>query len=116
VATIAHELSHVILLGGGLLQRDDPQMELLTDLATVILGFGVFNSGAAYRFRQWTDGQTQGWSTRRSGYLTEELWGYSLAKFAQFRGEADPIWRSALAKNVQVYFDQSARWLRVTSE
>jgi hypothetical protein len=112
VATLAHELAHVILLGGGLIERDEPLMEPLTDLATVVLGFGVFNSGAAYRFSQWTEGQMQGWSTERAGYLSEELWGYALARFAQIRSEAKPAWRDALVKNVQVYFDQSARWLK----
>ena len=112
IATIAHELAHVILLGGSLIERDEPEMEPLTDLATVVLGFGVFNSSAAFLFKQWTEGQRQGWRTSRAGYLSEESWGYALAKFAQIRGEAKPEWRRVLAKNVQVYFDQSSRWLR----
>jgi hypothetical protein len=38
VATVAHELGHVILLGGGLLNRDTADHEPMTDLLTVFLG------------------------------------------------------------------------------
>ena len=38
IATIAHELGHVILLGGGRITRDDEHHEDLTDLITVFLG------------------------------------------------------------------------------
>ena len=50
VATQAHELCHLILLGPGLLSGDDPDMEPLTDLATVYLGMGVFAANSARRF------------------------------------------------------------------
>src|SRR5262249_10231764 len=50
VATLAHEFAHVILLGGGIIKPDHPHMEPLTDLCTVMCGFGVFNSTAAARF------------------------------------------------------------------
>lgn len=111
VATIAHELAHVLLLGGGLLDRDVEDMEPLTDLATVFLGLGVFTAGAAYQFRQWTDDVLQGWSSNRLGYLDERTWGYALARFAQLRGEVRPAWAKGLPENIQVYFAQSARWL-----
>ena len=53
VATLAHELCHVILLDGGLQQRDSEDMEPMTDLATVYLGLGVFTANASRQFRQY---------------------------------------------------------------
>ena len=112
-ATLAHELVHVLLLGGGLLDPEVVDMEPLTDLATVFLGMGVLNASAAFQFKQWTDGHMQGWSTQKSGYLPETVWGYALARFAQERNERDPAWAKMLPKNVRVYFAQSSKWLRV---
>lgn len=47
VATLAHELGHVILLGGGLMEHSIEDMEPMTDLLTVFLGFGIFNANSA---------------------------------------------------------------------
>ena len=114
-ATLAHELAHVVLLGGGLLDADTPDMEPMTDLCTVFLGMGVISATAAYQFKQWTNTGTQGWSTRRTGYLPEPLWGYALARFAAERGERKPEWAKGLSRNIRPYFDQSARWIERNS-
>ena len=111
VATLAHELGHVILLAPGLVARDEPDMEPLTDLLTVFLGFGVFNANAAFQFRQYTNNETQGWSTQRAGYLSEEVFGYALARFARERGERKPACAGHLSRNVASYFGRSAAWL-----
>ena len=87
VAVLAHELGHVILLRPGLVDRKDPDMEPLNDLLTVFLGFGIFTANAAFRFEQHSDNRSQGWSARRTGYLSEQQFGYSLARFAYERGE-----------------------------
>ena len=42
VATIAHELGHVILLGRGKISHDDKDHEYLTDLITVFFGLGIY--------------------------------------------------------------------------
>src|SRR5215471_18814913 len=111
VATLAHELGHVILLGGELISRDVPEMEPLTDLLTVFLGFGVFNANTAARFEQHDDGDKQGWSMQRLGYLSEEMYGYALAKFAAERGEERPEWTDYLTTNVKAYYKRSRAWL-----
>ena len=97
VATLAHEFAHVILLGGGLLARDTPDMEPMTDLATVFLGLGFFGASAAFQFKQFTGTRTQGWSTKGLGYLPEELWGYCLGAVCAgaWRGETTMGERSA---------------------
>jgi hypothetical protein len=87
-------------------------MEPLTDLVTVFLGFGVFNANAAFQFKQYTNSDSQGWSTQRLGYLSEEMFGYSLARFAFERGELNPDWASYLSTNVSVYFKRSLAWLK----
>jgi len=42
IGTMARELAHVRLLGGGLLSGDEFDNELVTDLTTVHLGLGLF--------------------------------------------------------------------------
>ena len=42
VAVAAHELGHVILLGGKLMNADTGDHEPMTDLLTVFLGLGIF--------------------------------------------------------------------------
>lgn len=116
VATIAHELGHVILLRPGLVGRDEPDMEPLNDLVTIFLGFGIFTANSAFRFAQHQDGRSRGWSARRLGYLSEEDLGYALARFAYERGEMKPEWVSFLATNVKTFTKRSAAWLTQNSE
>jgi hypothetical protein len=111
VAVLAHELGHIILLRPGLVDRDDPYMEPLNDLLTIFLGFGIFTANAAFRFEQHSDNTSQGWSTRRLGYLSEQELGYALARFAYERGEGKPAWISFLSTNVASYLKRSAAWL-----
>lgn len=112
VATIAHELGHVILLRGELLAPNTPDHKPLTDLLTVFLGLGIFTANSAARFVQFQDDQRQGWSMNRLGYLPEEVYGYALAKFAAIRGEEKPAWAKHLSTNVRAYFQRSQAWLK----
>lgn len=111
VATVAHELGHVILIGGGLLDPKNPDHEPMTDLLTVFLGLGVFTANSAARFKQYQEGQRQGWSMQRLGYLPEQVHGYALARFAAERGEDGSDWVKHLSTNVRAYFKQSRTWL-----
>lgn len=111
VATIAHELGHVILLGGGHLARDSRDMEPMTDLVTVFLGMGLFTANSARRFLQYQDDRHAGWSMKHQGYLPEEVFGYALARFAKERGEYRPAWIAYLSTNLKAYFKQSESWL-----
>lgn len=111
VAVLAHEIGHVILLGPGLVDHEHPEMEPLNDLLTVFLGFGIFTANAAFRFEQHSDYQSQGWSARRVGYLSEQHLGYALARFAFERSERKPAWKSFLSTNIAAYMRKSAAWL-----
>jgi len=111
VATLAHELGHVILLGGELVNRSAPDMEPFTDLLTVFLGLGLFTANTAARFEQHGGGGRQGWSIQRLGYLSEEMYGYALARFGRERGEDRPEWEKYLSTNVKSFYKCSRSWL-----
>lgn len=111
VATVAHELGHVILLGGGLIRPETPDHEPLTDLLTVFLGLGVFTANSAAQFKQYQEDRRIGWSTQRLGYLPQKVCGYSLARFAVERSEKKEEWVRHLSPNVRADFKRSKRWL-----
>jgi hypothetical protein len=112
VATVAHELGHLILLGDGHMDGNTPDHEPMTDLLTVFLGLGIFTANSAARFQQHDHGGGwHSWSMRRLGYLTQEVYGYALAKFAAERGEIKPNWTRHLSTNVRAYFKRSSAWL-----
>ncbi len=101
VATLAHELSHVHLLGGGRISREELDHEPLTDLAAIFFGMGVFTANSSLRDRATDYGNWSHWSISRTGYLVDAVLGYALALFAFVRDEMSPSW---------------ARFLRPTSE
>ena len=111
VATMAHELGHVILLGGGRMKTTTPDHEPMTDLLTVFLGLGIFTANSAARFQQKQEERRYSWSMHRLGYLAEEVYGYALARFASERQEQKPEWRKYLSTNIQAYFKSSLAWL-----
>jgi hypothetical protein len=112
VATLAHELGHLILLGGGHLDDSVPDHEPMTDLLTIFLGLGIFTANSAARFKHHDHGGGwHSWSMRRLGYLSQGIYGYALAKFAFERGGSKPEWIRHLPTNVRVYFKRSRAWL-----
>jgi hypothetical protein len=112
VATVAHELGHLILLGDGHIDRSTPDHEPMTDLLTVFLGLGIFSANSAARFKQYDHGGGwHSWSMQRLGYLPQGVYGYALAKFAAERGEIKPVWTQHLSTNVRAYFKHSSAWL-----
>jgi hypothetical protein len=106
-AVIAHELGHVRLLGEERIEPGRRDGEQLTDLVTVVLGLGVFNANASFEFDQ----SASGWQATRLGYLSEEMFGYALARYARLRGEHTPAWVAALDNNPRGYFQQAQRFL-----
>lgn len=116
VATVAHELGHVRLLGEGRIHGGFEDHEPLTDLLTVFFGLGVFTANSAFSFKQWSDSNYQGWKTERKGYLTEEMFGYALAFFASMRGERSPAWSQFLEGGVSTYFKNALKYLEKTGD
>lgn len=82
IATFAHELSHYLLATAASPPPcDDDEMEFLTDLTAVYLGFGVFLANSRFDFSVLRDGQMEGWRMSHSGYLPEADLIFALALF-----------------------------------
>lgn len=111
VATMAHELGHVHLLGHGRLSGAVQDHEPLTDLLTVFLGLGVVTANSVIREHSWQEGQYAGWKIGRRGYLTMPIYGYALALFARSRGEDGSEWSRELRTDVRTAFKQTMRYL-----
>jgi hypothetical protein len=115
-ATICHELGHVHLLADQHITRDEADCEPLTDLLTVYFGAGILTANSAFQFSQWQDHKMQGWQASRQGYLSEPLFGYSLASFSWYRGDVEAVWRKYLRQNIAYYFDDSMHFLSTTRD
>jgi len=111
VATIAHELSHAHLIGSGRVTAEEEDQEPLTDLLAIYWGMGIFIANAAFRFKQWENGQLYGWKASRHGYLPEPMLGYVLALYALTRGESNPPWERYLEYSVKVFLRKSLKFL-----
>jgi hypothetical protein len=104
IATIAHELGHIKILGENRLKEND---EHLTDLVTVFFGLGVFTANSSGRFNSGFDG----WRYSKQGYLTQQEWGYALALYAHIRREDNPSWTNHLTKNIKSDFAKSKEYI-----
>lgn len=111
VATIAHELGHVLLLGDGRISREEADHEPLTDLLTVFLGMGIFGANACFRDSAWSAAGWHGWRTSKLGYLPQPVWGYALALFALRRNEPSPDWLKHLRPDIRAPFKASRHHL-----
>jgi len=101
VATIAHELAHVHLVGFGRLKGDEEDHEPVTDLLTILLGLGVFTANSLIQETNWQSGQWTGWSVGRLGYVSQLQAGYALGVFAWLRGEERPEWLGEVCSDVR---------------
>ena len=101
VATLAHEIGHVVLLGQQRISPDEEDQEPLTDLLTVFFGLGLFSANNVIHENYWNDGPLSGWSIGRRGYVTMEMYGYAFALYALARGETSPKWLSQLRLDVR---------------
>ncbi|HEV3448808.1 MAG TPA: pentapeptide repeat-containing protein, partial [Gemmataceae bacterium] len=111
---MAHELAHVHLLGHGRVSSDEEDHELLTDLLTVFLGFGVIGGNAVIREAYWNTAILSGWNMSRQGYMSMPMYGYALAWFARARGEEKPPWAKHLRADVRSAFKKARRFLKVS--
>lgn len=116
VATMAHELCHVHLLGHQRIPPETEDQEPLTDLLTVYLGFGLITANAVVRDRNLNQGAFGMWVMSRHGYLTMQDYGYALALFARARDEFSPAWARELRPDVRAAFKASMRLLDAEEE
>ncbi len=111
VATMAHELGHVHLLGHGRISGEAEDHEPLTDLLTVYFGLGAITANSVIREQSWHEGNYSGWKIGRRGYLTMPIYGYALARFARIRDEDGTCWSRELRPDVRVAFRQAMHFL-----
>jgi len=108
IATFAHELGHVKLLGERKISEND---EYLTDLATVVWGFGLFNANSVISSKAWHGTSHHGWSVGSQGYMTQQMFAYALALLANYRNEQGPDWAKFLCRDVAKYFDRANNYI-----
>lgn len=105
VATLAHELAHIKLLGEDRIQKND---EALTDFTTIVFGLGIFNANSSFDLRQGYDG----WSYSTLGYLKQREWGYALALFSIHRDQSNADWHQFLTKNLRSDIAKSIEYIQ----
>lgn len=108
VAVISHELAHVKLLGGNYINRNDADMEPLTDLASIYFGFGVFVANSC---------QTKDiyWISR-SGYLPNQLISYANALICYITETNPDKYLEYLNFNTSDLFKQDCEFLQNTND
>ena len=116
IATLTHELCHEILLGGGLLQDNNDDLERLTDLTQVYLGLGIFGANDSLHEQTTREGRFSWWSIGKRGYLPMRMYGYGMALFAWARKESDPRWADHLRLDVREPLLAGLRYLQKTGD
>ena len=104
IATLAHELAHVHLLGHRHLTEQMRDHEFVTDLLTVFMGFGIICSNSALRDCNFIVAGEQFSALNALGYFDLPMYGYALAMFARSRNENSPDWAYYLRKDVKQVF------------
>jgi hypothetical protein len=79
---LCHEAAHAFRARHGLTYFDHAEDELLTDLTTVFLGFGVLTANLTHRYRTRAEGNTRS----MGGYLSPVAMSFALAAQVVARG------------------------------
>jgi hypothetical protein len=116
VATLAHELAHEVLLGGGFLADTVPDHEQITDLLLVYLGVGVFAANTTLHEEYHSEGPLSWWIIGRQGYLPARVYGYGFALFAFLRGAAHSPWSAYLRRDAASVFRSGLDYLHKTGD
>jgi hypothetical protein len=116
VKTLAHEIAHEILFGGGLLTGDELDQESLTDLLPVYLGLGIFSANSTVQENYQTSGLAWSWKISRHGYLPARMLSYALALCCHVRGERHPEWSKHLRTDAATALADSLQYLEHTND
>lgn len=109
VATLAHEFSHIKILGEKRLDFND---ENLTDLTPVVFGLGIFNANSSFKEYK----SFNGYGHSSIGYLKQKEWGYALALYSFFREEQNPDWSKFLTPNIESDFKKSMAFIYANTD
>ena len=108
IATTSHELAHQILLGENNIEEND---EYLTDLLSIIYGFGIFIGNSRFSFSSFSINGYFGWESSTQGYLPEQIIAYTMAFLSSKRSE-NTDYEIFLNKSMKQFFAQSLKWLK----
>lgn len=110
IATIAHELAHVKLLGEGNLEEND---EHLTDLTASLFGFIIFlANGAVSTMTTWSGNTHSGWRIGgSSGYIHYKVYSFIIAYWLTKRQDRSPEWLNFLNKDIKKEVEKGLRYL-----
>ena len=114
VAALAHEIGHVLLIGQERISPDERDHESLADLLTVFMGLGIFTANSALHETSWSNGQFYGYSIRRKGFITMDMFGYAFALYALARDEPSPEWAAHLRPDVRGALKRALRFIQET--
>lgn len=96
---MAHEVAHAWRQHHHLTVDDREKEELLTDVSTIALGFGILSTNNTDRYRTWGNSQLSGWSNSAVGYLPPYAMAWLLALWCQARNV--PGERRAIEKHLE---------------
>ena len=109
VSTLAHEFSHIKILGENRLDSND---ESLTDLTPVIFGLGIFNANSSFKEHKTFDS----YGHNSIGYLKQRECGYALALYSFYREEQNTDWIKYLTPNIKSDFRKSMDFILANTD
>jgi len=112
IATIAHELSHYILLGENRIEEND---EFLTDLTAIAYGFGIFLGNSRFQHSKFQNTNFSGWEMSSQGYLPEQIIGYAMA-WLSYNKDENTEYKKFLNRDMEIFFNQSLKYLQSESK
>lgn len=120
VGTMSHEVAHAWRHHHGLTVEDHDEEELLTDLSTHYLGFGLYTTNTSSRLRTWSDlAFTSYQQHEKAGYLPTVVMSFTLALTVAARG-GDRSERRRVARRLETdqraYFKTAATYLDEADE
>lgn len=96
---MAHEVAHAWRAYHRLGVDDREKEELLTDVTTIVLGFGILSTNNTDRYRSSGDYSETRWSVSSAGYLPPQAMAYLLALWCAARGR--PPERKAIERHLE---------------
>ena len=85
--------------------------EYLTDLLSIIYGFGIFIGNSRFNFSSFSINGYFGWESSTQGYLPEQIIAYTMAFLSSKRSE-NTDYKIFLNKSMKQFFEQSLKWLK----
>lgn len=117
IATMAHELSHYLIMEEKGYYFDEYENEILTDLTAIAYGFGIFLGNSKFKFNQWQSGDGWGgWSSSTQGYLPQQVIAYVMAEIERRKGSYSAPWINFLEGSFQKDFEKSIKYLEFTDQ